>query len=181
METYAIPRVGNEDYLSLYIASVLLRLACMQDAQLRELTGHIFSGVDLVTPEQTYLYVSASLKPDADIEKVKQRIRELINPLKQAESNMMVPMVAQSLSMELGGLPDIATVMQHKPENFTETLMLLQIGVSWGTLEYQYGNALSQLAPAFTKVSAADVAKVANQYLTEDRRMTLLLTPRASE
>ena len=181
METYAIPRVGNEDYLSLYITSVLLRLACMQDAQLREWTGHILSGVDLVTPEQTYLYVSASLKPEADIEKVKQRIQELINPLKQVGNNRQVPMIAQSLSMELGAPPDIATVMQYKPENITETLRLLQIGVTWGTLEYQYGNILSEHASAFAKVSAADVAKVANQYLTEDRRMTLLLTPRTSE
>lgn len=181
METYAIPHTGNKDYSALYIASVLLRLACMQDAQLKELTGHIFSGVDLVTPEQTYLYVSASLKPGADIGKVKQRIQELINPLKHAENNVMVPMLAQSLSMELGGLPDLATVMQYKPEHFTETLMLLQIGVTWGTLEYQYGNTLPQLAPAFTKVSAGDVANVVNQYLTEDHRMTLALTPRASE
>ena len=90
-------------------------------------------------------------------------------------------MIAQSLSMELCAPPDIATVMQYKPENITETLRLLQIGVTWGTLEYQYGNILSEHASAFAKVSAADVAKVANQYLTEDRRMTLLLTPRTSE
>jgi RNA polymerase sigma factor (sigma-70 family) len=181
METYAIPHTENEDYSALYVASMLLRLACMQDAQLKELTGHIFCGVDLVTPEQTYLYVSASLKQDADIESVKQRIRELINPLKQPGNNMQVPMLVQSLSMELSAPPDIATVMQYKPANITETLMLLQIGVTWGTLEYQYGNTLSELASAFAKVSAADVAKVVNQYLTEDRRMTLLLTPCASE
>lgn len=181
METYAIPRVGNQDYASLYVASMLLRLACLQDTQLKELTGHIFSGVDLVTPEQTYLYVSASLKPDADVESVKQRIRELINPLKQSENNIQVPMLAQSLSMELSSPPNIATVMQYKPANLTETLMLLQIGVTWGTLEYQYSETISKLAPAFANVSAADVAKVANQYLTEDHRMTLLLTPRASE
>ena len=181
VETYAIPHTENEDYPALYIASVLLRLACMQDAQLKELTGNIFSGVDLVTPEQTYLYVSASLKPDADIEKVRQRIRALINPLKQPKNNMQVPMLAQSLSMELSAPPDIATVMQYKPANITETLMLLQIGVTWGTLEYQYGDTLSQLASALAKVSAADVANVVNQYLTEDRQISLLLTPRASE
>lgn len=59
--------------------------------------------------------------------------------------------------------------------------MLLQLGVSWGMIEYQYGNNLSQLASAFADVSASDVTDVVNRYLTEDRRMTLVLTPQASE
>ena len=181
METYPIPNPENGDYPALYIASLLWRLACTQDAQLKELTGYVHCGVDLVTPEQVYLYVSASLKPDGDIEKVKQRIGQLMNSLKQPENNTQVPMIAQSLSMELSAPPDMKTLMQQKPENIPEHLMLLQLGVSWGTVEYQYGDNLSQLASAFADVSAADVASVANRYLTEDHRMTLLLTPQASE
>ena len=177
METYPIPRPENQDYPALYIASLLLRLACIQDPQLKELTGHVFCAVDLVTPEQVYLYVSASLKPDADIEKVKQRVQELMNVLRQPENNSQVPMYAEYLSMELSAPPDMKTLMENKPENMTETLRLLQFGVSWGTIEYQYGNNLSQLATAFVDVSADDVASVVNRYLTEDHRMTLLLTP----
>ena len=181
METYPIPRPENGDYPALYIASLLWRLACTQDAQLKELIGYIHCGVDLVTPEQVYLYASASLKPNADIEKVKQRIGQLLNPLKQPANNTQVPMIAQSLSMELSAPPDMKTLMQQKPENMPEHLMFLQLGVSWGIVEYQYGDNLSQLASAFADVSADDVADVVNRYLTEDRRMTLLLTPQASE
>ena len=181
METYPIPNPENEDYPALYIASLLWRLACTQDAQLKGLIGYIYCGVDLVTPEQVYLYVSASLKPDADIEKVKQRIGQLMNPLKQPKNNTQVPMIAQSLSMQFSAPPDMKTLMQQKPENVAENLMLLQLGVSWGTVEYQYGNNLSQLASAFADVSANDVANVVNRYLSEEHRMTLLLTPRASE
>lgn len=63
----------------------------------------------------------------------------------------------------------------------TETMMLGTIGLWWGMLEYRYGETLPQLASAFANVSADDVADVVNRYLTEDARMTLLLTPRASE
>ena len=181
METYAIPNVENRDYPALYVASLLLRIACMQDAQLKELTGHVFCGIDLITPEQVYLYVSASLKPDTNIEKVKQRIGQLMNPLKQQENNRQVPMIAQSLSMELSSSPDMTMVMQQKPAGVTETMMLLQLGLTWGMLDYQYGDTLSQLASAFADVSAADVASVVDRYLTEDHRMTLVLTPRALE
>lgn len=182
METYAIPTVQNRDYPALYMASLLLRIACMQDVQLKELIGLVFCGVDLITSEQIYLYVSASLKPDTDIEKVKQRIGQLINQLKQPASNAQVPMYAQALSMELGSPPDITMVMQqYKSAGITETMMLGNIGVQWGMLEYQYGDTLPQLAGALANVSAADVADVVNRYLTEEERMTLLLTPRASE
>ncbi|MCY3549066.1 MAG: insulinase family protein [Candidatus Poribacteria bacterium] len=182
METYAIPNVENRDYPALYMASLLLRIACMQDVQLKELIGLVFCGVDLITPEQIYLYVSASLKPDTDIENVKQRIRELINQLKQPANNAQVTMYAQALSMELGSPPDITMVMQqYKSAGMTETMMLGNIGLQWGMLEYQYGDTLPHLAKAFANISAADVADVVNRYLTEDERMTLLLTPRTLE
>ena len=180
MESYPIPHFENRDYPALYVASLLWRSACTQDAQLKGLTGYIYCGVDLVTPEQVYLYVSASLKPGADIEKVKQRIGQLMNPLKQPENNTQAPMIAQSLSMEFSAPPDMKTLMQHKPENMPEHLMFLQLGVSWGLVEYQYGDKLPQLTSALADVSATDVASVANRYLSEAHRMTLLLTPRAS-
>ncbi len=181
METYTIPNVENRDYPALYMASLLLRIACMQDAQLKELIGHVYCGVDLITPEQIYLYVSASLKSDIDIEAVKQRIGQLINRLKQPANNAQVPMYAQALSMELGSPPDMTVVMQQKPVGMTETMMLGNIGLQWGMLEYQYGDALPQFASALANISAADVVDVVNRYLTEDERMTLVLTPRASE
>ena len=181
METYAIPNIKNRDYPVLYMASLLLRVACMQNAQLKELTGHVFCGVDLITPKQVYLYVSASPKPDTDIEKVKQRIGQLANQLKLPANNTQVPMYAQYLSMEFGSSPDMTMVMQQKPVDVTETMMLLRLGLMWGMLDHQYGDTLPQLASAFADVSATDVASVVNRYLTEDHRMTLVLTPRIPE
>ena len=179
METYAIPNSEGEDYPALYIASALLSLAFMQDAQLKELTGHIFCNLDLITPEGTYLQINASLKPDADIEKVKQRIGQLINPLKQPENNAQVAMTAPLFSMQFSAPLDVKMVMQQQPVGVSETMVLGNIGVQWGMREYQHGDKLPQLGSAFADVAAADVANVVNRYLTEDRRMTLLLTPQA--
>lgn len=178
METYAIPHSEDEDYPALYIANALLNLGLMQDTELKELTGFVLCSVDLVTPEQTYLQISASLKPDTDIEAVKQRIRLLINRLKRPENNAQVAMAAPSLSMQFSSPLDIEMIKQQQPAGVSETMMLGNIGVWWGMLEYQYGETLPQLAGAFAKVSADDVAAVVNRYLTEDDRMTLVLTPR---
>lgn len=178
METYAIPHSEDEDYPALYIANALLNLGLMQDTELKELTGFVLCSVDLVTPEQTYLQVSASLKLDTDIEVVKQRIRQLINRLKQPENNVQVAMAAPSLSMQFSSPLDIEMMKQQKPAGVSETMMLGNIGLWWGMLEYQYGETLPQLASAFANVSAADVADVVSRYLTEEARMTLVLTPR---
>ncbi len=181
METYAIPHAEDEDYPALYIANALLNLAFMQDAQLKELIGFALCSVDLATPEQTYLQISASLKPDTDIETVKQRIGQLINRFKQPENNAQVAMAAPSLAMQFSSPLDIEMVMHQIPAGTSTTMALGNIGLWWGMLEYKYGDILPQLASAFTNVSADDVADVANRYLTKDARMTLLLTPRASE
>ncbi len=175
IESYTIPNVEHKDYPALYMASMLLRIACMQDAQLKELIGFILSGVDLITPEQRYFCISASLKPDTDIGKVKERISALINQLKQPENNAMVPMYALNFSMQLGSPPDIAMLMQQKPIGITEEMMLGNIGLQWGILEYRYGETLTKFANALANVSADDVADVVNRYLTEDKQMTLLL------
>ena len=181
METYAIPHSKDEDYPALYIASALLSLAFVQDTQLKGLTGGIFCNLDLITPEGTYLQINTSLKPDTDIERVKQRIRLLINRLKGPENNAQVAMAAPFFSMQFSAPLDVKMVMQQQPVGVSETMVLGNIGLQWGMREYQHGDTLPQLASAFADVSAADVANVVNRYLTEERRMTLLLTPRASE
>ena len=182
METYAIPNATHENYPAFFVAHMLLNQSLMMDSELKQLTGSIFCGADIVTPEQTYLYVTTALKPDSDIEKVKQRIGQLINQLKQPKNNAQVAMIAPALSMQFSSPMDIEMAMQqHKPAGMTETIMLANIGLQWGLLEYQYGDALPQFANALANVSAADVADVVSRTLTEDKRMTLVLTPRAAE
>ncbi len=181
MEAYPMPSPEDKDYPSLYITSLLLQGSLLQDAKLKEMVGNIFCSVDLGTPEQGYLYVSASLKPDTDIMEVKERIGQLIKKLKESYNQLQIYMIAKSISKELSAPPDLNTLMQNKPENVSETYALLQVGVSWGMMEYKYGESLAQLASAFADVTSADVSSAVNRYLTTDQRRTLVLTPRASE
>ena len=142
------------------------------------MTGGAFCNLDLITPEGTYLQINTSLKPGADIEAVKQRIQQLINRLKQPQNNAQVAMAAPFFARQFSAPLDVKMVMQQQPVGVSETMVLGNIGLQWGMREYQHGDTLSQLASAFADISAADVADVVNRYLTKDRRMTLLLTPR---
>lgn len=177
IETYTIPNAKNNDYPALYIANALLNVGLMQDTQLKELTGMVHSSVDIVTPEQTYLQISASLKQDTDINKVKERIRFHIDRIMKPENNYQVVMAAQSLSMQFSSPMDIDVMKQYKQEGVSDTMMLGNIGLWWGMLEFRYGDSLPHIASAFKNVTAVDVADVANRYLSEDKRMSLVLSP----
>ncbi len=178
IETYTIPNAENDDYPALYIANALLNVGLMQDTQLKGLTGMVGSSVDIVTPKQTYLQISASIKPDADINKVKIRIRELVNRMMKPENNFQVGEAAQSLSMQFSSPLDLEMMKQYKQQGVSETMMLGNIGLWWGMLEYRYGENLPHLANALNNISAEDVANVVNKYLSEKDRTTLVLIPR---
>ncbi len=178
IETYTIPNAENDDYPALYIANALLNVGLMQDTQLKGLTGMVGSSVDIVTPKQTYLQISASIKPDADINKVKIRIRELVNRMMKPENNFQVGEAAQSLSMQFSSPLDLEMMKQYKQQGVSETMMLANIGLWWGMLEYRYGENLPHLANELKNVSAEDVANVVNKYLSEKDRTTLVLIPR---
>ena len=178
IETYAIPNPNNEDYPALYIANALLNMGLNQDTQLKELIGLIGCSVDIVTPEQIYLQISVSIKPDADINMVKERIRVLIDRMMKPENNFQVVMAAPSLSMQFSSPLDLDTMKQYNQQGVSETMMLANIGLWWGMLEYRYGENLPHLANALKNVSAEDVANVVNKYLSEKDRTTLVLIPR---
>jgi hypothetical protein len=111
----------------------------MHDPQLKELTGGVGCNLDFITPEQTYLQITASVKPDTDIKKVKQRIRQLINQLKQPAYKVQIAMAAPTLSMQFSSPMDVKMIMQQQPAGTSETMIVGSIGLQWGMREYQYG------------------------------------------
>lgn len=181
IETYTIPNAKNNDYPALYIANALLNVGLIQDTQLKQLTGIVHSSIDIVTPEQTYLQINASVKQDAEINNVRERIRSLIDHIMKPENNSQVVMAAQSLSMQFSSPMDIDIMKQYKQKGVTEAMMLGNIGLWWGMLEFRYGDNLPHIANALKNVSADDVADVANRYLSEDKQMTLVLIPHEKE
>jgi len=68
--------------------------------------------------------------------------------------------------------------LKSKPAQITEEMIVADVGLQWGLLEFQDGDRLSAVWGGLSKVSASDVVSVATEYLSEEKRNTLLLTPR---
>jgi predicted Zn-dependent peptidase len=177
IETYALPKPDHEDYPALYVAAMLLNQSLFTDQTVKQWAGMVLCGVDLITPEGAYLYVSASLKPGADSAKARAYIEQQVDQLRKAEHNAQAAMAAAMLSAQMRAPTDIALAMKFKPARITEDIITANVGLQWGLLEFQYGDTLSRVAGGLSKVSAADVALVATKYLSKAERNTLLLNP----
>lgn len=178
VETYPIVPRDHKDYPAITVAAAMLRQSLFKDTELRESAGLVLCGTDLVTPEQAYLHVSAPLKPGADAAKVARLIERHVGRLRRRGNELQIPMLAAALSRQMSAPPDLAVAMRHKPAQVTAALIVANVALQWGLLEFQFGEALPALAKAVGRVSAANVASVAERYLSSDRRATLILTPR---
>jgi hypothetical protein len=98
--------------------------------------------------------------------------------LRRGEHHTRVAMVAAGLSQQMRAPVDVRLVLKLRPARIHDDIMLGNVGLQWGLLEFQYGDTLSAVAGGLSKVSASDVVSVATRYLSEDRRNSLLLTPR---
>ncbi len=178
MVFFPIPAADHPDYASLFIAAMFLNSQIFMDREIKELTGAVFCGVDLATPEGSYFYISASLKPSASLEKVKDRIAIHSSKLADDAALAQIPMLAMNLSNQLGTPPDLAQVLKFKPPQVTEAMMLGNIGLQWGLFDFRYGDRRATLVAALKAVTASQLSAAAKIHLADQKRTTLLLEPK---
>ncbi len=178
MVFFPIPAADHPDYASLFVAAMFLNSQIFMDHEIKELTGAVFCGVDLTTPEGSYFYVSASLKPSVSVEKVKNRIVFHLHKLVDDATLAQIPMLATNLSNQLGTPPDLAQVLKFKPPQVTEAMMLGNLGLQWGLSEFRYGERRAALVAALKAVTVSRVSTAAKKHLADQKRTTLLLEPR---
>ncbi len=178
MVFFPIPAADHQDYASLFIAAMFLNSQIFMDREIKELTGAVFCGVDLATPEGSYFYISASLKPSASLEQVKDRIVFHLHKLVDDAALAQIPMLAMSLSRQLSIPPDLSQALKFKPPQVTEAMMLGNLGLQWGLFDFRYGDQRAALAAALKAVSASQVSAAAKKHLADPKRTTLLLEPK---
>ncbi|MCH8964514.1 MAG: insulinase family protein [Planctomycetes bacterium] len=178
MVFFPIPPADHQDYASLFIATMFLNSQFFMDAEIKELTGAVFCGVDLATPEGSYFYISASLKPSASLNSVKNRITFHMRKLSDDAALGPIPMWAMNLSIQLGTPADVGQALKIKPLHVTDAMMLGNLGLQWGLSDYRYGDHRAAMVAALKAVTASQVSAAAKKYLTNQKRTTLLLEPK---
>ncbi len=168
--TWPIPNVTHKDYPSLMVAGQWLTMKCFADPELKNLTGMVLSGSDLSTPEGDFFYISASLKPNASFDKVRNRIAHHLQALRsQSAPPMEITMIAKQLSYQLTNLRDPAIAKAQAPAHVTEAMIEGNLAIQWAIHDFRYGSNRAILAKRLAAVSPEQVSQAAQAYLSNDK------------
>ena len=179
IQYYPIPGPEHEDHAALLILSMYVTSQFARNAAIGELTGASNCGVDLIGPEGSYFYVSASLKADFSVEHLKNQIMFALHNLKDATASSQLPGLAMVLSRRMSPDARMASIWSHRPLTHVQRGMLLgNIALQQGLHEFRYGDYLPAVAESIKGVTQARVIATVKKYLSDDQRRTLLLTPK---
>ena len=178
MLTWPIPRFNEQDYPALMVASKWLMMKFFADSELKKSAPMVFSGADLITPEKNFFYISASLKPGVSSAAVGKKLQQHLQALSLDSANPLeAGMIGQQLSYQLSHLTDPALLREQTPKSMTDAMIEANIGLQWGMHEFHYGSYRKALAKKLTTVTATQVQRVVQKYLTSDKCSSCTINP----
>jgi len=175
---WPIPSCDRQEHAALMVVGRVLMQRFFADSELNAITGTVLAGTDLITPEGSFFYVSASLRPGATFDEVRQRLTSHLNEILSKESSLlMARMIGQQLSQSLSKLPDPAVIRKHVGVNTTAAMIEANLGLQWGMQEFRFGRHRSMLAERLAGVTAEECHTVAQTYLAIDKCAVCTIRP----
>lgn len=176
--TWPIPSAAQDDFAALLVAAQWLNLQLFSDAEIKQRTGMALAGADLVTPEGSFLFLSASLRPGHSFEEVEAALARPLQRLRAG--NAEVPLLAnlgRRWADSLAVLPNPDSMKGQLPPNVTPAMVEMNLALQWGMQEYRYGPHKSALADRLKRVTAEAVQGAVRDHLNENRRSVITLQP----
>src|SRR2546427_3957358 len=148
------------------------------DPKLKQQTGMVLAGADLATPEGNFFYVSASLRPEASFQEVRDAIEQPLQKLREGKGALAeVSMLGNQLSQGMTVLSDPAALKAQLPPTMTLAMLEMNLGLQWGMNEFHYGRHKSALARKLAAVDAKQVRQAAANYLAGAKGSAFTLRP----
>lgn len=176
--TWPIPDFSHRDYPALMVASRWLMMKCFSDPELKKMTGMVLAGADMTVPEGNFFYISASIKPEASFDDVREKIERHLQPLRSASAGPFeLSMLGQQLSYQMSNLTDPAVAKAQAAASLSDAMIEANIGLQWAMHDYHYGPHRKSLARKLAAVTPSQINQVAGKYLTADKCSTCTLRP----
>ncbi len=175
--TWPIPEHNEKDYAALYVAAQMLQMRMFNDSQMKTVTGNVFAGADLATPEGNFLFINAVLQPGASFQDARKAIDGHIEALRLEESLRQAPMFGKQLAYQLTHVQDPAMLKKQAPTNMSLAMIEGNIGLQWGMRVFQYGRHRSILAENLSSLTAQDIKKAIGEYLSAEKGHALAVRP----
>jgi predicted Zn-dependent peptidase len=175
--SWPVPAPDDKDYAALYAAAAQLQMQLFQDVDLQKLTGNVFVGADLSTPEGRYFYVNAALQPGAEIKQVQDALETRLHALQSDSAANQTPTLGAQLAFLFTQVMDPALMKQQAPPEISSAMIEGNIGLQWGMREFQFGADRATLAKNLATLTPDDVQGALKRYLTKEQRLAVTIRP----
>jgi predicted Zn-dependent peptidase len=175
--SWPMPDSTDGGFPALTIAAQCLTMQFFSDAELKQQTGMVLAGTDLVTPEGRFFYISASLKPSADLAAIEKKLRAAAASLASEQFPFVpqIPMIGQQWGYSLVHVPDPDLALAQAPPNMDRAMMEGNLGLGFCLNVHRYGAKRETLAKQFSNVSATQVREAAKKFLASDKGMLTMI------
>ena len=173
---WPIPDFQQPDHAALIVAAQCLNMQLAADPQLTKQTGMVFAGADLTTPEGSFFFVSASVRPQADLNNLREALLAHLGRL--ASNNRAIAqasLIGHQLSASMTTVPDIQALQSQTPPGMTPAMIEGNVGLQLGMHMYRYGDQRTALARQLAEVTSANVQKAAGDYLSSGNCLECVL------
>jgi predicted Zn-dependent peptidase len=174
--TWRIPGFRQPEHAALMVAAQWLTMQLAMDQDLKSQTGMAFAGADLATPEGNFFFVSASLRPRAQVEAVRKAIMKQVAGLASKEITQAA-MIGRQLAANLTEVPDPQTLKSQLPPGMSPAMLEGNLGLQSGLHEHRYAGHKSELAKALREVTPRKVQEAARTFLTVEKAAACRLQP----
>ena len=175
--TWPIPEHNEKDYAALYVAAQMLQMRMFNDSKMKTITGNVFAGADLSTPEGNFLFINAVLQSGASFQDARKAIDGHIEAMRLEESLGQAPMFGKQLAYQLTHVQDPAMIKKQAPANMSLAMIEGNIGLQWGMRVFQYGRHRSTLADNLSSLTAQDIKKAIDEHLSAEKGHALAVRP----
>lgn len=175
VETWPIPDPSHEDYAALQAAAQWLNTEFFTDASLKDAAGLTLAGADLIIPEGTFFYISASLRPPGQHEMIEKKLEAHLSRL--GTNGEKAAQLGSQLSFSLRRVPNSATLLAQASSGMSRSMIEANAGLWFGTQVHRYKANRSELARRLDGLTRTQIEKVVGKYLTAERRAVTLIRP----
>ena len=170
MMTWPIPNFDQNNYAKLMVAANWLQMKFFSDPDLKKMTGAVLAGVDLTIPEGNFFYISASVKPDASWDSVRERIILHVQTLCSNPAGLPeISAIAQQLSYQLTNVMDLAIAKPMAPPNISEAMIEANIALLFAMHEFRYGSQRKKIAKQLAMITPEQVSRATKYYLDNNK------------
>jgi predicted Zn-dependent peptidase len=177
--TWPIPDHRSADHAALMVAAQCLNMQMFANPELNRVCGMTLAGCDLATPEGTFFFISASLRPEADFEDVRALLLAAVEQL-AADSSTPVSMIGRQLADSLTRIPDPQALKAQMPTHVSLAMIEGNLGLQFGMHEHRYGNRRAPLAKQIAETSTDQMLEAIRKHLRPAKAVVCTLRPEAA-